>query len=685
MRQASKPFEVTLRRHGVLAADRNPFSDIPAARDIRLTQFQADLLEHPKPIRICSAPTGAGKTFAFEWAPALGLNILFVVPTKRLAQNLEKNVRATMANGCGWSSDEISRRLAVWSSDDVVEKELAGMKRSEVRQMRVAQLRGQGFAAEGSFIIATPESVAWLLLSPPKPGHGQNGMCIADLLSRHHIVFDEFHTIEAQGFGLAAALCKVTSGLTEIEGFGVRPKISFLSATPVEIASTLKAFEVSETEVVHLEEDIYEWNAGEEPAGYRIMHGDVSVSVGTYSGILDACQGEEEKIKETLASGQSVICVFDSLARIQSLRGEVVSTFKGYGVSPADIVTINSIDDRHDLGEDEYGLYGRNADPSKARVILATSSIEMGVTFQASMMIMDPGFSASSFIQRVGRVARQDAPGRVVVIKGKNNQVTRNLSRGQREYIESGECGSLVSIDIFTRWVLKSRIDAFKNTNVLEDRISYRSMPACAVWCAALFWVAMEHSWTNYKGERDTLRAHAPRKVWTFRSWISKLEKSDSSEVKDWVKQFILQARELRAIEPRLRVRFRDREDHIPASMAGRYPEIARSTICEDEKGSFLVLSRPLAAILKGGDTKRYEARMTPMPFCADAQIGPLLLVGATDEWVRRTGELMRAIGLPTGEDSLFDIASRLVRVTSVLPSIDEVDADGVGDGTGVI
>jgi CRISPR-associated helicase Cas3 len=684
MRQAPKPFETTIRRHGVLAADRNPFSSIPAARDIRLTQFQADLLEHPCPVRICSAPTGAGKTFAFEWAPALGLNILFVVPTKRLAQNLERNVRKTMANGCGWSDDEISKRLAVWSSDDVAEKEMAGISRSEVRQARVAQLRGQNFAAEGSFIIATPESVAWLLLSPPKPGHGQNGMGIADLLSRHHIVFDEFHTIEAQGFGLAAALCKVTSGLAQIEGFGIRPKISFLSATPVEIAPALQAFEVPDTEIVHLEESIYEWSAGEKPAGARIMHGDVSISVGTYNDIPEACQGEGEKIKETLASGQSVICVFDSLARIQSLRGEVASIFQGYGVSAEDIVTINSIDDRHDLGQDEYGSYGRNADPSRARVILATSSIEMGVTFQASMMIMDPGFSASSFIQRVGRVARQDAPGRVVVVKGKNNQVTRNLSRGQSEHISNGGSGSPVSIDLFTRWVLKSRIDAFKDTDILGDSISYRSMPSCAVWCAALFWVAMEHSWTNYKGERDTLRAHAPRKVWTFRSWISKLENSDSSEANAWVRQFILQARELRAIESRLRVRFCDREDHIPMSMAGRHPEIARSTICEDEKGSFLVLSRPLASILRSGDTKRYEARMTPMPFCADAQVGPLSLVGATDEWVRRTGELMTASGLPTGENSLFAIASRLVRVTSVLPSIDEIDADSAGDGTGV-
>jgi hypothetical protein len=39
----------------------------------------------------------------------------------------------------------------------------------------------------------------------------------------------------------------------------------------------------------------------------------------------------------------------------------------------------------------------------------------MGVTFHAGMMVIQPGHSVASFVQRIGRVARGDEPGRVVV------------------------------------------------------------------------------------------------------------------------------------------------------------------------------------------------------------------------------------------------------------------------------
>lgn len=680
-----KHFDVTIRRHGVLPADRNPFAGVPAATGFRLTDFQADLLEHTKPIRICSAPTGAGKTFAFEWAPALDLNILFIVPTKRLAQNLEKNVRATMSDGLGWSDTRIARSLAVWSSDDVAEKERAGMSRTQIRQQRVGQLRGQNFSEKGTFIIATPESVAWLLLSPPPPTHGQAGMAIVDLLGRHHIVFDEFHTIEDQGFGLAAALCKVTSGLADAGEFGVRPKITFLSATPVEIAPVLEAFEVPSTEVVHLEEGVWSWDAGDEPEGARIMHGDVAVSLNHHENIAEACRAEEAAIREALARHESVICVFDSLARIKADRDEIAKIFTEYGVPHEKIMTINSIDDRHDLGSDEHGVWGRGLDPSEAQVILATSSIEMGVTFSASLMIMDPGFSEASFIQRAGRVSRKDTPGRVIVVKGSNHNISTNLPKGQAELEKLDGDGSRVSVDLFTRWALRCRIAAFRDTDLLSDRITFSSMPMRAVWCAAVFWVAMDRSWTARKGEWDTLSAHAPAKAKAVGCWVKRIEASECREPQEWVRRFIEKARELRGIESRVRVRYSGQDDLIPVSMAGRYSEIAKATVGEDSDGHYLILSRPLSSIMRSKDTRRYEASLTPFPLFAHAQVGKLPQRSASGDWVRETKRLLQANRMSEEEEAIFEIASRLVGLTSLVPCVNDCEVEDAGDGSGLI
>ena len=50
-----------------------------------------------------------------------------------------------------------------------------------------------------------------------------------------------------------------------------------------------------------------------------------------------------------------------------------------------------------------------------ARLIVATSSVEVGVNLDTRLMLTDPGFGGASFLQRYGRCARGDVPGRVVV------------------------------------------------------------------------------------------------------------------------------------------------------------------------------------------------------------------------------------------------------------------------------
>ena len=71
-----RAIDLLVSRHGVRAGQENPFAATVAGADVTLTDFQVRLLQDRAPIRIASAPTGAGKTFAFELAPLIGLNVL---------------------------------------------------------------------------------------------------------------------------------------------------------------------------------------------------------------------------------------------------------------------------------------------------------------------------------------------------------------------------------------------------------------------------------------------------------------------------------------------------------------------------------------------------------------------------------------------------------------------------------
>ncbi len=673
-----KSIDLSVRRHGVRPGRKNPFAKTKAGASVILTDFQLRLLKDRAPVRIASAPTGAGKTFVFELAPLIGKNVLFIVPTRRLAQNLEASVRMVMVDN-GWDDDEIERRLAVWTSDATERLKASGMTSGEIRRQRVRHLRGfDGFREQGTFIIATPESVGQLLLNPPRLSGGQSVMSLTDLLARDHIVFDEFHLIEARGFGLAAALCRVASGLS------IRPHITFLSATPIDIIGVLNAFDIPETEISTFGEHAESWRSGEEPSDARIIHGDVGITAGRYSDVVAACDGERERIATTLGDGRSVVVILDSVARLKARRSDLSKIFQRHGVGPADILVINSIDDAHHAFQDDCGSGGRSLDPKKARVILATSSVEIGVTFNASLLIMDPGHDSCSFIQRVGRVSRGDLPGHVTVTG------PAPMLRKYRRPAGS-EPDSLIETDVneFIGNVLRDITHKFSTRDAGfsgSDLQTYRTMPNRAVWCACLFWCALRRVWSVYPGERATLRDFQPRKVGAMEAKLARFEKSEFDKPKEWVKAFIREAVRFRDIEPRLRVRYGERIDLVPESMVGRYRELSGSPILEDEEGFFISLQRPLESILKAGDTRPYQSTVQPL-LPLDGIVLPAI--------PRRSAAKLFANAMegttrhPFGEegDRLCENAANLVRMTGVVPldELDEEDVTAAHQGTGVV
>ena len=674
---------ILIKRHGVRSGLHNPFSQTVAGSSVRLTEFQARLITDEAPVRIAAAPTGAGKTFAFELAPVVGLNVLFVVPTRRLAQNLETSVRTIMQNN-GWDETEIKRRLAVWTSDAMDAAVASGSTPAEVRRDRVRQLRGLGgFRAEGTFIIATPESVGQLLLNPPRRESGQAAMSLGELLSRNHIVFDEFHLIEARGFGLAAAICRVSCGLSkEVQ----RPKVTFLSATPIEIASVLKAFEVPEHEIAIFEEYVESWRFGEEPSDARIIHGDVHVSIGHHAEITEACYAEEETIARTLAEGQTVVVIFDSVATLKAVRGEISDLFQCHGVSPECILVINSIDDIHERFLDAHSAGGRSVDPRSARVLLATSSIEIGVTFKSSLMIMDPGHNAASFIQRVGRVSRGDLPGRVVVAGHGISPFLRPLIKQSPDSRETSAAYG-IEISAFTSTVLQGIAREFSRG---ADRFAgtelhtYSTMPHCAVWCACLFWCALREVWCIYAGERATLRGFRPSRAAAFEAKIARLRNSRLERPREWLRAFILEATRFRDIEPRVRVRHGNRTDMVPESMACRFKEVSSAPLFEDDNGPYIQLQRPFESILKTSDTRPFQSTIQPL-----APLEGMTLPSLSRRFA--ASEFVSAMKLSTnhffGEegDRVCSEVMNLVRMTGVVPFESDNDFGAAHQGSVVM
>jgi len=238
---AEEPTTLTIARHWVAHGEGG------------LSPLQQALLHEQQPIRIAAAPTGAGKSYAFQRALTdQGARVLFIVPTRRLAQNLAAGLLAALSHEPGWGRERAERRVAVWSSDQTSALKARGIARISgyrLRQMSALDISNSG----GEMIIAIPEVVS-ALLSRRFLDSGLSGHGVFELLTGFdHIVFDEFHTIEPRGFGLAGLLARLVA-VPEAQGPGFgSARLSFLSAAPLDLIPVLTRLGVPEQAIAVLE------------------------------------------------------------------------------------------------------------------------------------------------------------------------------------------------------------------------------------------------------------------------------------------------------------------------------------------------------------------------------------------------------------------------------------------------
>lgn len=539
--------ELTIKRHCVAVLENG------------LSPLQQQLLHEPKRIRIVDAPTGAGKTYAFIKALLEGSRILFIVPTRRLAQNIAASVINDLIKA-GWSSTLAEQKLAVWSSDQTAILREQGVE--HIRGLRVRQIQQLTPRLQGTseMIVAVPEVVSQLLLRghPERPqtglDKGQAGFSVLDVLEYFdHIVFDEFHTIEARGFGLAALFAKLASVTTEINTLGYgRAKVSLLSATPLNIKPTLQALGVPDTEIAELKEVLTE------EANDRALHGDVRLVLQEQSTMPALVAEYLNVIQNAVAQQQQVVLIYNALADLRRDLPLLLSHFQTIDIPANQVLVINSIDDSTQQSHQRYQS-GRQQNPDNFAILIATASVEMGVTFRAAnVMLMESGFAPMNFLQRYGRAARRGEDG-LVVVRLDNALLERQpWLRALQTWVSTHQ-NQAVSILELSQVLSYEAQQNFQGEAVSNTSLYFGSLPQQAIYTSGLYWQLLIRHPSSSKHRKDHLLQHQPdSSKWVY-SKLRQLEPllQDSlyaKPAKQWQTLLFMQAMQLRDIGKRILV-----------------------------------------------------------------------------------------------------------------------------------
>lgn len=377
----------TIQAHGIppLAAGEN---------GVRLSPAQHRLLTEPKPIRICGAPTGAGKTFAFLQAARQKEQIVvFVVPTQALARDIEAGAARAHVPVHRWDGAQ-SRELRAGGREPWLER----------------KCQWDGLIQTGGMVVTTPETLSAVILGSPR--FKRIPLDLADLLHASHIVFDEAHTLGVRALGFLH-FWAVLAVWRHRRDPARAPKLTLLSATHSNLFQALWSADANEES--HLPPDAVACFDEQIENGHRedlrMLHGDVEVEIG--DGDILACV--DRYAAEPLGQGRRLLILYDSLRHLSRDEWALRERLASLGVQPEECFLINGQDRK--AGGTSLGGTGFEAGlcpAGKHRVIVATSCIEAGVNIpDLCHAILDPGADAAALLQRIGRVARGDVAGKV--------------------------------------------------------------------------------------------------------------------------------------------------------------------------------------------------------------------------------------------------------------------------------
>ena len=464
-----------------------------------LSAMQERLLRSENFVRLVSAPTGSGKSYAFMRAVLdEDKHVLFIVPTKRLLQDLIEDARDQAREQLrkrGWEDD----RSRAWTHEQIIEwsGNQAPDGDESLTATRARQFLSGGMLSAGRIIFAIPEVVVQMI-----SGIRMVGASVVNpflyLRRFDHIVFDEFHTIDDRSFGLACLFSLLA--VTERQG-----KVSLLSATPIDVTTVLERTGVAPDDIEKINEKIVDGH----PPGHRPIHGNVTVSLRECA-LPESVRLSLDEVRRAGAGGRAVIVIYDSLKDLKREEPAVRTLLHRIGIPDEKILTMSSIDDSEQKpGEPRRGR--RYEDPRGYDVLLCTSLVEVGVNFRSTLMFMAPGHGLASFVQRVGRVSRGAENGQVIVSLSEQRRRRDAWTRRVAEVVESND---EMSVEAFTAQILRDVQQRMEPTRKEAERTTedgatmfYRRVSRRGPFWAALFIVAVRQTKMKVqKGAREQLR-----------------------------------------------------------------------------------------------------------------------------------------------------------------------------------
>lgn len=628
-----------------------------------LSPLQHELLNNDHPVRVADAPTGAGKSYAFQRALIdQDARILFIVPTRRLAQNLAGALVQELVDA-DWPKQRAEGAVALWSSDQTLALKEAGVVNISGYRLRQMQELTPG-SRNGEMIVAVPEVVSALLVRRT-PQAGSSGVGVFDLLDDFdHIVFDEFHTIEERGFGLAAVFARLLTVEREsgVRGYG-SAKLSFLSATPLDLLPTLQQVGVPREHVAVLREDLVDDG--------RPLHGDVVLALEQASSLSELILKHLPEIATEMKENRQVVAIFDSVANLERDLTALARKLAEGGIDLSRVLVINSIRDSVRRGLTEAGLaFGRKQNPHDFDLILATASVEMGVTFrQANFMLMEPGMEPMNFLQRYGRAARRGEDGRVILRLDSAKQMRSSWLRGLKSFLDEHD-GERVGIEALAD--VLSRAAQAAGTGPLAPG-TFGQLSKRAGFCAGLYWnVLMAHP-SYSKHRRDHLFRHRPdacKTLYRLEQDVRRLETQPGCKehVDRWLKLFREQAFDLRSIEPRIRV-INERGEVFEY---GRVWLQRETTVYERGvyNGDEIEITGNLDDYWR--EDKDHQAERTWVCyFPHTAEVRTLPVKGLVSAWCKALAEADQYRVEWDDEPAAFDAAKKLIQLTGLVPGHD--------------
>lgn len=382
----------TIKRHGVvLQADG-------------LTATQ-NLLADPDtaPVLVIGAPTGAGKTFGFQkLIQSHGKVVLFVVPTQALARDICESLEREGLYAKQWDSAQtraaVQRGQSTWS---------------ERLQSLTVEARRQG-----GMVVATLEAFHGITLGWPTMK--KVDLDVLDILDQvDWLVFDEAHLLTERAMGFLA-LWAVLIGYRRMR-CGGRTRLALLSATHGEWVDFLANRDrdtlvgLPPAWVGYREETTLDLDGASPDVPSRPIHHEVTIHVR---------QGEirelaPQLVPELLARHRRVLLIYDSLAALGLDEGLLDKAARAASLADAEVFVVNSQDKQLERTAGSARFRSGRQIPPESRLIVGTSAIEVGLNLAgATAMISDKGLNAAALLQRIGRIARGDAPaaGEVYVV-----------------------------------------------------------------------------------------------------------------------------------------------------------------------------------------------------------------------------------------------------------------------------